>query len=292
MINKAFGFFSQICLLGLCIMLLLSSCDQLQFNQPVTENVLARVGNKYLYESDVISLVPKGTSAEDSLSIVRNYINNWVRNQVVVQKAESQLSDDQTSFEQQLEEYRNSLLVYHYQTRLLEQELDTLVTEMEIEQYYNENKSNFELKDHIVKLAFCKMMEDSVKPIREMRKILKADSLDVEAFEKYAAHHAVEFFYELDNWLYFSDIQMMLPLQTFDQEHYLRNNNFIEIQDAPLVYLIRFFDYEIKDGISPLSLEIDNIRNVIINKRKVQFIKKLQQDIFNEAMQTNEIEIY
>ncbi len=271
---------------------LLSSCDQLKFNQPVRENVLARAGSKYLYESDVISLVPKGTSAEDSLSIVRTYINNWVRNQLVVQKAESQLSDDQTSFEQQLEEYRNSLLVYHYQTRLLEQELDTLVTEMEIEQYYNENKSNFELKDHIVKLAFCKMMEDSVKPIREMRKILKADSLDVEAFEKYAAHHAVEFFYELDNWLYFSNIQMMLPLQTFDQEHYLRNNNYIEIKDAPLVYLIRFFDYEIKDGISPLSLETDNIRNVIINKRKVQFIKKLQQDIFNEAVQKNEIEIY
>ncbi len=285
--NNAWRFF-----ILLLLALLFNACELLQFKKPVSENVVARAGSEYLYESDIKGLIASGTPPADSLNIVRNYVNTWIRQQLMVQKAKENINDDKNSFEKQLEEYRNSLIIYHYQTRLLEQALDTSVADAEIEKYYNENMSNFELKDHIVKFAYCKMLEDSVQQIQKIRKILKQDSLDIEEFEKYSAAHAVDFYYNVDKWMYFSDLQIMVPITTFDEEKYLRNNNYIEIKDSPIIYLLRFFDYKIKDGISPLILERENIRDIIINKRKLTFLQKMDQDIYEEAFKNNEIEIY
>ncbi len=285
--NNAWRFF-----ILLLLALLFNACELLQFKKPVSENVVARAGSEYLYESDIKGLIASGTPPADSLNIVRNYVNTWIRQQLMVQKAKENINDDKNSFEKQLEEYRNSLIIYHYQTRLLEQALDTSVADAEIEEYYDDNMSNFELKDHIVKFAYCKMLEDSVQQIQKIRKILKQDSLDIEEFEKYSAAHAVDFYYNVDKWMYFSDLQIMVPITTFDDEKYLRNNNYIEIKDSPIIYLLRFFDYKIKDGISPLILERENIRDIIINKRKLTFLQKMDQDIYEEAFKNNEIEIY
>ena len=130
---------------------LISSCDnkgeRLGRGEPV-----ARVNEELLYIDNIRKIVPIGTSADDSLEIINGYIDNWLRETLVIQKAEENLTDDQKNVEAQLLNYRNSLITYTYEKELVKQRLDTLVTNAEIENYYNNNKANFELKDNIIKV--------------------------------------------------------------------------------------------------------------------------------------------
>jgi hypothetical protein len=126
------------------ILLVLGSCNSSLTND--NGNELARVGDEYLYESDVVGLVPENTSTHDSIMMVRNYIDNWVRTRLMIEQAKKNLVIQKLNLDKQLEKYRNSLIIYHYETELLQQKLDTLVVEDEIEKYYNEHLADFELK--------------------------------------------------------------------------------------------------------------------------------------------------
>ena len=105
-----------------------------------------RAPDEYLYESDIVGLVPENTSIHDSIVLVRNYINNWVQTQLMVQQAKKNLVIQQLDLDKQLENYRNSLIIYHYETELIRQKLDTVVSEQQVETYYNSHLGDFELK--------------------------------------------------------------------------------------------------------------------------------------------------
>ena len=115
---------------------------------------LAKVNDTYLYEDDLTDIVPDGTSVKDSIELLKKYVNNWVREMLIVQKAEDNLPSEQKNVEKQLQDYRNSLITYAYEKELVKQKLDTTLTNEEVELYYTNNKADFELKDNIIKVVY------------------------------------------------------------------------------------------------------------------------------------------
>ena len=103
------------------LVVIITACNTTVSN-PETEEVLARVHDKQLYKSDLIDIVPEGIGGTDSIAIVKNYLNNWVRNELILQKAESNLLDSQKDFKKQLENYRKSLIIYEYESNLIRQQ--------------------------------------------------------------------------------------------------------------------------------------------------------------------------
>lgn len=254
---------------------------------------MARVNDSYLKRTDLTGIVPKGTTARDSLLIVSNYINNWIRNQLILQHAEKNLTTEQQDFSEQIEEYRKSLVVYTFEERLIQQKLDTNIGEQQIEAYYETNKSNFELRENIVKVIAFKISADSAKAIKKAKELLKPDSLlDYDAVERFSLNRTQQNIISYESWYLFSDLLTLVPITTYNESLYLQNHNLVEIPDGDAIYLIRFYDFRIKNGLSPLSFERNNIRNILLNRRKIELINKMREDLYQRANQKNEFEIF
>lgn len=269
---------------------LLSAC--MPGREPGSEKILARVHNEYLYQKDLNNLIPKGAAPADSLSIARNYINNWVREKLVLHRALENLSSADMDFEQQIENYKNSLIIYKYETRLIGQKLDTSVNYTEIEEYYEANKENFQLNENIVKINFVKLHVDSPY-VKEFRKLLHSDEGEKgDYLREFSSRHASDYFLQKDVWLYFNDFIEIVPISTYNQEAYLKDNRFVELKDSIFNYLIRIRDFKIKESVSPLVFEEERITDIIINKRKIKLIEEMRSEAYERALENSEFEIY
>lgn len=272
---------------------ILSACRFLG-NQP-EEEVIALAYDKYLYRSELAGVVPDGISAADSLEITRQYIDNWVRQQVLLHHAQGNLPKDKMDFEKQLENYRNSLIIYEYESELIRQKLDTVVSEEEIRAFYNENESNFQLRENIVRVSYVKIprgYENSPQAKKAKQYLMSSKSGDMEKLIELCDKSTISCRPDDENWIVFNDLMRELPLEIYDQENFLKNRSFHETGDSLFVYLIRFNDYKIMESTSPLSLEVDRIRNMILNMRKQKLINRMQEEVFQEALKNKEFEIF
>jgi hypothetical protein len=254
--------------------------------------VLARVYNEYLYAKDIRDIVPAGTSGRDSISMVKNFINTWVTEKLILHKAQKNLQKADLQFEDQLNEYRNSLIVYKYESQLIRQLLDTVVSNAEIEKFYYENIGNFLLKNNIVKVYYARF-ESSLPELKKIRTFFFSDIPEHrDSLEKYAQKFADLYYKDDETWILFDDVLRYIPITTYNQESYLQNHRKIEISQDQMVYLVNFTDIKIKDGESPLSFERENIRQIIINKRKLKIISQMRDDVFQSALKENNFEIF
>lgn len=271
-------------------LILLTSC----FNNvnKGSGDVLARVHDEYLYETELKEVVPPGVSVKDSLSIVKNYINNWVNQKLLLYKAEKNLFDEDLKFDKQLEDYRNSLIIYKYESKLISQNLDTVVTDEEIESHYNENIQNFQLKNNIVKTYYARFDKND-PDLRKIRNFFHSNRPEHrDSLEVYIERDADLYFLNDETWILFDDLLRYIPITTYNNEAWLQNHRKIELTDDEFVYFVNITDFKIKDGTSPLGFEQENIRQIIINKRKLAIINKMRDEVLQTALEKSDFEIY
>ncbi len=271
-------------------LVVLTSCSAL-FKKH-TEKAVARVYDEYLYESDLQGIVPKGTPAKDSLTLTRSYIDSWIRQKLMVHQAELNLAPEQMDFSKQMEDYRNSLIIYAYENELVKQKLDTIVPDEEISSYYDANQKNFLLKDNIVQLQYVKLPL-KYKNTGRFRKLLLSDNPDDRSLlADLCEKDASDYYLDDQNWILFNDFLKQIPIRTYNQEEFLKNHREVEYQDSMYIYLVRFKDFRIKDNVSPLEMEKTEIHDIILNKRKMELIGRMQEDIYKNAGKKNDFDIY
>jgi hypothetical protein len=250
------------------------------------------VHDAYLYESDIKGIIPAGTLPKDSIQLVKGFVDSWVRQQLVIQQAEKNLSDEQMDFTRQLDNYRNSLVIFEYENELVRQKLDTVVTEDDIQNYYDANQQNFLLKDNIVQIQYVKLPLKSAI-VAQARKLLNSDNLDDKnRLSELCEKQAADYFLDDQNWLLFSDLLKQVPVKTYNQEDFLKNHKNIEYQDSAYMYLVRFKDFKVKESVSPLSFERPRIKDILVNKRKIELITRMREDLYSRGAKNNDFEIY
>ena len=258
---------------------------------------VARVGDFYLYPSDLHESVPSGkaissTGEKDSTETAKKFINNWIHEILLLQHAEKNLTEDKKKFDKMVEDYRKSLITYQYESELVKQKLDTMVNDEEIVNYYEGNKSNFELKDNIIKVIYVKVNKKAPK-VEKVKEWYRSNEIkDKDALANYCHQYAENFFLDENNWLLFDDVLKEIPIKLYDKEQFLQNNRIIETQDSIFYYFVNIKGFMIKKSASPLSFEKENIKNIVLNKRKVDMIIKMREDIYNEAVRNKAFEIY
>lgn len=275
----------------ICVFLTLFSCSS-STEKERDRTPVARAGNVYLYLDEISNIIPPGTVPKDSVELLKKFIDSWVREALVIQKAESNLTEEQKNVEKQLRDYRNSLITYAYEKELVKQKLDTVVATEEIENYYNNNQADFELKDNIIKVIYVKVNKKA-PGIDKLKKWYQSDNMrDREQLSGYCHQFAENFYLDDNSWLLFDDLLKEIPIQTYNKELFLQNNRFVEVSDSTNHYFLNIKGFKIRNSISPLSFEKENIRNIILNKRKLELISKMKLDVFNDATNDKEIEIY
>jgi len=271
------------------LLMFLASCTYLQKNG---DRPLARVDDEYLFESDLEGLVAPGTSPTDSLNRTNNYIDGWIQRKILIRQAEYNLPEEQLDFTKEIEDYRTSLVVYTYENILIAQKLDTVVTEEEIREYYETYQKNFLLKDNIVRISYVKVPLN-LPNMRQFRRFFNSDDPgDREALADLCDQSGAQYFLDDETWLIFDDVLKEIPVRTYNQEEFLRYRRSLEMQDSAFLYLAKFHDFKIKEGISPLQFEKERIRSIILNRRKIDLLNTMRRDVYNEALQKNTIEIY
>jgi hypothetical protein len=274
----------------LFLLVVLSACTHLFQSEP-EDRIVARANDKFLHISELEDRIPDGLSERDSITLAENYITKWIQQEILTQKAKESLKSDEQDFSKQLDEYRNSLLLFTLEQKLVRQYLDTVVTPGEIEAYYSENRSQFELKGNIVKFDFVKINKRS-RHLREFRRLLKStDPENVMELAGYAEKNATDYWFARE-WVSMNDLLDVMPLEVDNQALFLRRTNYAEAEDSVYIYLVRINDYKTADSISPLEFEREKIRNIILNGRKLNLIEKKRQEIIDQAFKDDKAKIY
>ncbi len=274
---------------AILILFAVSSCNLLEFRSG--DEVVANVGDHYLYKEDIKNLIPGGTSYSDSIMMVRQYVNSWALKYLLLLKAEEELSKTDKDVEGELEDYRNSLLVYRYERQYVDQRLDTLVSDQEARDYYDQNASNITINNSVVKARVIKIASSSPNLAR-IKSMYKAESLeDIDELERICFNSA-ERYNNFDNkWVDLSFVARELPLDLFRCEEILRSSSNIEAQDSLYSYFAYFPQRIAPEGKPPFEYYLPRIKEIIISHRKQELIANLEKDLIKEAMDKKKIKL-
>jgi hypothetical protein len=256
------------------------SCDH---KSKVDEIVLAEVFEHKLTLNQISDQFKKGIEPQDSLKLLNQIVDKWINERLLISKAELNLSDSEKNFEEQLTNYKNSLLIYAYESKLITEKLDTVISEKEIQNFYAKHKNNFKLKDDIVKVIYMKV-EKTLSNLDKVENLFKKHSEEnIAELEEFASKYATNYLFDENSWLFFNDLIKEVPLEFDDSKNFLEKNTFVKLEDEYFFYYLTFLEYKLKQSISLLSMERNKITELIINNRKNDLIKNMRNDIVNQA---------
>lgn len=254
--------------------------------------VIVSVYGKKLYKTDLENIVYDGISYNDSVLRAKVYIDKWVRNQLLIRQAENNLKPEQLDFSKRLEEYRNSLVINKYETELINQNLDTEVTEDQIYDYYKNNSGEFRLNRDIVKVASVTLPKDSKRKWVFTKWIRNYDTLMVDTLTYLANKYALEYDFNIKDWHDFEDVANIYNLKIKDNKSFLSNKKYFVVNDDETYTLVKICEYRLVGDESPCEMETDRIKYIILTNRKKALLENLYKDLHSKAIQDNALEVF
>jgi hypothetical protein len=270
---------------------LLSGCTN-NHNQ-VKRIAVAEVGKVILYYDDMPKIIQHGINDADSAALVKNYITKWAKRQLLLQKAENNLSPElKDGISKQLEETRSNLVIYQYQRQMIQEKLDTVLTDMELENYYSANENSFKLNSNIVKALFIKLPLET-PDINKLRSLARSnDQNDRQQLESYCYQFAEKFDDFNEEWVSMDKLSVELQQNIENEENFLKRNTFFETTDSTSIFMVTIRDYRLRSSLAPFEYVKDDIKRIIWNTRRFEYLQSLENGIYNEALKENSFKIY
>jgi len=254
---------------------------------------VARAGDVFLYQDQIPRLITEGTSTMDSAGIIHDYINKWARKEFLYQKAVENLSPElKDEIDKQIEETRADLVIYQYQRQMMLEKMDTTVTEAEMENYYSANQKSFFLGSNIIKALFIKLPVETPDIYRIRRLARSNEQDDLQQLESICYQFADKFDDFNEKWIPFDRLSVELPEDISNEEYFLRRTSFYESNDSTYIYFITIRDYRLRSTLAPFEYARDDIKRIIWNNRRLEFIQALENGIYNDALKENDFTIF
>ena len=269
----------------------LSSCDYMGLEKKILnkDEQIASLFDIKLYRKDIQNLIPKNISKEDSLIFVKSIINNWAVKQIILKKSlENSSSKLNNTINNLVANYKQSLLINSYKEQIIKQQLDTVIKEKELEEYYSKNKQNFKLNEELLKVKFLNFRKD-LSTKKEVIRLFKSNEIeDLEALEKYRLNFKS---YQLNDSIWVSLDNIMLKT-SFSKEKLLKKTKFTLKQDSLSLYLVAVKDVLKRNEIAPISYIKQNIKQLILHQRKIELIREIEKIIVKDAIQNKSFKTY
>lgn len=256
------------------------------------EKVVAEVGAKKLYYADVSAVIPYDLAPADSALMADDYIRKWIRQELILQKAEENLPAELKNVNRELEEYRNSLIIFRYKNELMAQRMNTNVTDAETMEYYLQNSENFKLNGIIVKAVYVKIPVDFAQPASLKKMCSDTTEEGIAELKEYCTQYAKAYDFYTDRWVELERIMSNMPMTLDKPEESLKKSQHIEYTDQNFYYLLTIQDYLLRNEQAPEEYVRDNIKSLILNRRKIEFLRDIENKIYQEAMNKNIFKIY
>ena len=254
--------------------------------------VVARAGDHRLHRSELERFIPAGVSPEDSAGLAARYIKAWAEELLMLDMAQEQLSKEQKDVSAELEEYRRSLLKYRYEQLYINQRLDTLVTEEEIADYYNANQDKFKLDRPVIKSRYLIIPADS----RSLKAIRKAMSSEDDTYalqaDSLAFTSAIKYVDSSDSWMDAITLAQELGTDYRSLVSSIKNSFSEFTDDAGNLHLAYIVEMVPAGKTAPLEYISERIKDIILSARKHSLETALEQDILEDAIQSNRFVVY
>ena len=281
--------------IGICTFifsaLLLSKCSQ----RNEQTDVLAQVFDEVLLKSELYGQIDDDLSKEDSLTLSQGIIEAWVKNKMLVAQAERNLPDSLKDFTKELELEKNNLLIYTYENEYIKQNLDTVVSELEISDYYSTNKNSFILSEYILRYNLLKIASSAQNiNSRQIKKLLSSSAEDIQELKSYSSEMGATFHFSSDSseWYYLREFLEVVPFEVYNNESFLKNQKFIDFESENFRYFVYISEYKLKDEVAPENVVSEKIKTLILNRRKQVTLKELKANLYQKAVRENKIKYF
>ncbi len=254
---------------------------------------VAEVGNEILYYDEIPAITKTATSKSDSTALIQSYINKWAKRKLLLQKAEANLTTElKNEIAGQLEESRSNLYIYQYQKQLMLSKMDTIISDSELENYYAGNQSSFILTSNIVKALFIKIPLN-VRDLIKIKSLARSnDQRDLKQLKTLCYKNAEKFDDFSEEWVPMNRIAVQLQDEIGNEENFLKRNTYYESSDSYSLYIVSIRDFRLRSSLAPFEYVKDDIKRIIWNTRRFDFIQSLENGIYNEALKANNFKIY
>jgi len=266
------------------------SCNY--FKPQRVDNPIARVNDTYLYIEDVEGLFSAGKTPDDSVQLITNYINEWATQQLLIDRAKVNLPESTIAeYDKLVAQYKIDLYTEAYKRAIVAQQFDSVVSNQEMKQYYKAYKENFKLNGDLLQFRYICVRKD-YDNLEALKVAFKNfDEADQESLT--AASMQFKSYYLNDSvWIKKSNVLNILPVLATASTQVLKKSNFTQLEDSLGVYLVKVENTIDKNEIAPLQYIAPTIEQILLSKRNLELIKKLETDITKDAIRNKKFEIY
>lgn len=252
-----------------------------------TDDVVVATANaKTLRLSEVKSILPEGVSLEDSTLLTNAYIERWVRDALMLAEAEKNVPKD-LNIDQLVRDYRASLILHNYEQLLVEQSLDSIITEVELNEYYEKNKDQYQLESNIIRFHFIKVSNNAPR-LDKLKQWWEVG--DQKKLIEYCMTHAESFMLKDSVWKKEEDVAAEFPKGTFNSRD-LSSKKDITLKEGEFLYFLRVFDFKPQKEIAPLDYIRGQATKFILHTRKIKLLEAKKEELYEKAMKKQEIKI-
>ncbi|OGS72294.1 MAG: hypothetical protein A3F91_06510 [Flavobacteria bacterium RIFCSPLOWO2_12_FULL_35_11] len=273
-------------------LIFLQSCNYFTFKKDNIQVPVARVNDVYLYKDDLTDVFKKDITEQDSITLVNNYINNWIKQQLLLSKAQLNLENKNAAFEDLVKKYREDLFINSYKEAVVKQYLDTIITEDDIDEFYLNNNELFKLNEELIKLKYIKIGKEASNKNELIRLFKSTKKSDFENLKKKVillqSHHLND-----SIWIKYSDLTNEIPiLKTEDKQQLLKKENFIQKEDSLSLYLVAIKKVLQSNETAPKSYITPTVKQMILHQRKLLLLRNIEETLINDATKKQQFEIY
>lgn len=272
---------------------LLSCKGKLDFSKKKAEDekIIVQYGEHFLTDKDIRLILPQDYSKEDSTKLVNTYIEEWVKKKAIVDKAEENI-DELTlkEIDNRMVEYRQDLLINAYNNYLIDKNIKDSISENDIQGYFEKNKESFPLSKDVVRYRSVTVKKED--EARAERLFNSGKDEDFDELMKIVLTSGTSYHDKDSAWYSVDVLSGQIPqLNEADNLSQLLNRRRVKIANDSLVTLIRILNVKQKGSEAPYEFVKPTIKNLLLNKRKLNLLGDLQNQLYKEAINNNEIKI-
>ena len=253
---------------------------------------VVKVYDTYLYYEDLGDLIPHGMNKADSAATVRSYVEVWAKQQLMIKKAEINLTGEMSDIQKKVEEYRDNLLIYRYKDEFIARNIDTVVTVAQAKSYYDGHLEDFRLPNTVVK-AFTLKVQDNAKDQWDARKLLNyQNAADSAALLAFCKERAVSYDNFSNRWVSLAEACADLPEIVADKNDALKTRGILTFKETDGVYMLKILDCIPTGGQMPFDMARTRISRIVVNARKTKLITDLESSIYSKALSEGSLEYF
>ena len=267
--------------------LLLTSCSNISDNN--SNDLIARSGENFLYQNQLLSF----SSEQDSILRYLNYIETWAKEKILYDLSLTNLSQSKKNdLDLLVEKYKVDLYINSYKDLIVNSRIDSIVTDQEIESFYNMNIDNFKLNENLLKYRYLKVPSDNINISRIRRYIQRLNESDRGFLDSLNFQFAD---LQINDTVWFTEREVISSIEFINQKNksnYMRINRLYEFEDEQYTNYFIVKDLLKSGNIPPLSYLYDRIKSNIINQRKLNLIQNINKEILNDALKSSKYEVF